>query len=290
MQNEIHKLTDDEYPPLLHEIPDPPKQLYVRGNAVLLSNPITKFLTIVGSRKYSGYGRQAVEHFVSGLRGYDITIVSGLALGIDALAHKAALDAGLPTIAIPGSGLDEHVLYPRSHAGLAKRILDSGGLLLSEFEPTDNAAPWTFPKRNRIMVGMSHAVLVVEAAERSGTLITARLASEYNRDLLVVPGSIFSESSKGTHQFLKLGATPVTTSQDILTALHIETRTNSNGTLSDNVLSGDERKVLEILREPLARDELLERMDMDVTSANVLLSKMELDGLITEKMGMVRRV
>ncbi|MDP2650199.1 MAG: DNA-processing protein DprA [bacterium] len=290
MQNEIHKLTDGESPPLLREIPDAPETLYVRGNTDLLSNPITKFLTVVGSRKYSGYGRQAVEYFVGGLRGYDIAIISGLALGIDALAHKAALDAGLPTIAVPGSGLDEQVLYPRSNTMLARQIVEAGGLLLSEFEPTERAARWTFPQRNRIMVGLAHAVLVIEAEERSGTLITARLTSEYNRELLVVPGSIFSESSKGAHQFLKLGATPVTTPQDILTALHIEARADSDGALSDATLSEEEEKVVELLREPLARDELLERMNMNVTNANILLSKMELDGLITEKMGMVRRV
>ena len=193
---------------LLPEIPDAPDGVYVRGNLPPTNNSC---LAVVGSRNYSNYGKQVVDYLISGLRGYPISIISGLALGIDALAHEAALNAGLHTLAVPGSGIDDSVIYPRRNFGLAQKILESGGGLLSEFEPTFRATTWSFPQRNRIMVGLSHAVLLIEASEKSGTLITARLTAEYNRDLLVVPGNIFLENSFGVHQFLKLGATPVTT-------------------------------------------------------------------------------
>jgi DNA processing protein len=143
------------------------------------------------------------------LAGYPIGIVSGLALGIDAFAHEAALRAGLYTLAVPGSGLGDQVLYPASNRRLADRIVDGGGGLLSELSPDTRAALWTFPQRNRLMAGMCAATLLIEAGEKSGTLITARMAVDYNRELLVVPGSIFSPTSRGCHQFLKLGATPV---------------------------------------------------------------------------------
>ena len=217
--SDIVKLAEKDFPPLLLEIPDPPNKLYVRGT---LPSFEMRWLAVVGSRAMSQYGRQVCEHLISGLRGYPIVIVSGLAYGVDACAHKNALEAGLTTVAVPGSGLDWNVLYPRANAGLAREILKSGGALLSEFEPDLKATDYTFPQRNRIMAGLSHATLIVEAKEKSGSLITARLTAEYNRELLVVPGSIFSAESRGTHQFLKLGATPVTTPEDILRALGIK--------------------------------------------------------------------
>ncbi|MBX2866739.1 DNA-processing protein DprA [Candidatus Kaiserbacteria bacterium] len=213
-----------ECPPYLCEIPDPPEQLYVRGK---LPPSDTTYLAVVGSRKYTEYGRRVVETLIQDLRGHNICIVSGLALGIDALAHEAALQNNLHTIAVPGSGLDDSVLYPKTNRRLAERILESGGALLSEFEPTFKATRWSFPRRNRIMAGLSHAVLIIEAEEKSGTLITARMAADYNRDVLVVPGDIFSKNSHGTHQFLKLGATPVTCADDILDALSFDRNTKT---------------------------------------------------------------
>jgi DNA processing protein len=269
------------FPPLLSEIPEPPKELFLRGN---LPNPEAKLLAVVGSRNYSNYGKQVVEHLVGGLRGYNIAIVSGLALGIDALAHEAALDAGLYTIAVPGSGIDDSALYPRKHVGLAHRILESGGGLLSEFEPYFYATKWSFPQRNRIMAGMSHTTLVIEASERSGTLITARLTADYNRELLVVPGSIFSENSKGPHQFLKLGATPVTTPDDILEALHIEKQEGRE--LSAHITTTAEEVVLKALMSPQDRDSLIRTLGITTQEGNILLMEMELKGLIRESNGM----
>lgn len=280
--SEISELAVHDFPALLREIADPPKKLFVRGT--LPTDRV--WLTVVGSRAMSSYGRDACDYLLGGLRGYPIAIVSGLAYGVDAAAHRAALKAGLPTIAVPGSGLNWDVLYPRAHVSLAKEILKAGGAHLSEFEPSMRAQDYTFPQRNRIMAGMAKATLIVEARERSGSLITARLATEYNRDLLVVPGSIWNEGSKGTHQFLKLGATPVTTPEDILQALGIaferaiEKRTD---------LSGLELRVLEIIANPVSRDELIGALKLPISEANVLLSTMEIKELIKEEMGVMRR-
>lgn len=282
MNDELKRLSPADFPTLLREIPDPPKQLYVRG---VLPDLALKWLAVVGSRAITPYGRQAVTHLIEGLRGYPIAIVSGLAYGADAEAHKAALDVGLPTVAVPGSGLDWDVLYPRAHVSLAREILAKGGALLSEFEPNFKATDYSFPQRNRIMAGLSHATLVIEAKEKSGSLITARLATEYNRELLVVPGSIFSAESRGTHQFLRLGATPVTSPEDILQALGIAVAEKS-ATRTD--LSDDESHVLEIIASPLPREELIKTLALPISEANILLSTMEIKGLIVEELGIVR--
>lgn len=275
MSFEIRHLGPTEFPPLLHELPDPPRQLYAVGN---LPPPELRLLAVVGSRQYTGYGRQVVEHLIGGLQGYPVGIVSGLALGIDALAHEAALAHGLYTLAVPGSGLAEQVIYPARHRGLAERIVNAGGGLLSEFSPETRAATWTFPQRNRIMAGLCHATLLIEAAPKSGTLITARLAVDYNRELLVVPGSIFSETSLGTHQFLKLGATPVTETNDILLSLGLEPGTQTERTRP--ALSREEARVVALLREPQDRDTLIRLLELPAAEATVLLMQMEIAGYI----------
>ena len=283
METSIRQLKQSEFPPLLNEIPDPPKQLFVRGTLPPLH---TKFLCIVGSRRHSPYGKDACETLIKELSGYNIAIISGLALGMDSIAHRAALGAGLKTIAIPGSGLSDSVLYPRTHRFLAHDILKEGGGLLSEFESDFKATVYSFPQRNRIMAGMSHATLVVEAGEKSGTLITSRLASEYNREVLTIPGSIFSKLSYGPHMLIRLGATPVTKGEDILEALGIEKNTLPKQKLHN--LSENEKKVLQLLEHPMVRDELLSKLNLPISEANVLLSAMELKGLIVEKLGEIR--
>jgi DNA processing protein len=283
MNAELTQLSPAEFPTLLREIPQRPKQLYVRGT---LPSTDLKWLAVVGSRACTSYGERALKYLISGLRGYPVAIISGLAYGVDALAHKAALDAGLPTIAVPGSGLDWDVLYPRAHVGLAREILASGGALLSEFDPAMKATDYSFPQRNRIMAGMCPATLVIEAKEKSGSLITAKLAAEFNRDLLVVPGSIFSAESRGTHQFLKLGATPITSVEDLLQALGLAPREKRTILRAD--VSDEERRVLDIIASPLPRDELLDALEIPISEANILLSMMEIKGLIVEELGMVR--
>ncbi len=286
MKDGVIQLAPAEFPPLLREIADAPKQLHVRGTMPSLEK---KWLTVVGSRAMTAYGKQTVRYLIDGLRGYPIVIVSGLAYGVDAAAHRAALDAGLATVAVPGSGLDWDVLYPRGNVALAREILAAGGCLVSEEEPGTRAADWTFPRRNRIMVGLSHATLIIEAKEKSGSLITAKLSTEYNRELLVVPGSIFSEESKGTHQFLKLGASAATSSEDVLQALGIAKREGAArlNELRDD-LSEEERRVFDILHAPVPRDALLDELTLPITEANVLLSTMEIKGLIVEELGVVR--
>lgn len=282
--NEALKLlSPSEFPPLLREIPGAPKKLYVRGE---LPSHEKKWLAVVGSRSISNYGRQAVHHLIEGLRGYPVVIVSGLAYGTDAEAHRAALEAGLPTVAVPGSGLSWKTLYPRANVNLAKEIVAQGGALLSEFEPEFKATDYSFPQRNRVMAGLSQATLIIEAKEKSGSLITARLAADYNRDVLVVPGPIFSAESKGTHQFLRLGATAITSPEDILQALGITQRDTTEVLRTD--VSEEEMRVLALIATPHSREELLDALEMDITEANILLSTMELKGLIVEELGFVR--
>lgn len=281
------KLVDpSDFPPILREIPDPPKRLYLRGEWPSFDK---KWLAVVGARAMSTYGKQVVHHLIEGLAGYPVVIVSGLAYGVDAEAHKTALKVGLTTVGVPGSGLDWNVLYPKANVNLAREIVEKGGALLSEEKPDARSMEYMFPKRNRIMAGLAHAVLVVEAREKSGSLITAKLTTEYNRELLVVPGSIFSEESMGTHQFLRLGATAVTSAEDILVSLGIAKREGpaSWSQMRDD-LSDVEKRVFEILHAPVSRDELIALLELPITDANVLLSTMEIKGLIVEELGVVR--
>ena len=278
----------DAFPPLLKEIPDPPKELFYRGK--LPDWEANKFLCIVGARKYTNYGKEASEKLIAGLSGYPIIIVSGLALGVDSIAHRAALAAGLETIAVLGSGLFDRVIYPASHLGLARKIIEKGGTLISEFPPDFRATAWSFPQRNRIMAGLSNATLVVEAEKKSGTLITSRFATEYNRDVLTIPGSIFSPNSEGPSMLLRLGATPVTRSADILDALGLQPTTNEEQQTARNYddCSPEELKILALLKEPIPRDEIIRLADFHISETSAILSLLEIKGLIKESMGEIR--
>lgn len=285
---DIYKLKLDQFPKPLLEIPQPPKTLYIRGK---LPNSNLIYLAVVGSRKYTSYGKDICEKLISGLKGYPIVIVSGLAMGIDSIAHKAAINNNLITISFPGSGLDNSVLYPRSNIKLAQEIIDNGGCLISEFLPNAISQLYSFPQRNRLMAGISKAVLIIEAEEKSGTLITARMALDYNRDILAVPGSAFSSNSNGTNWLIKQGATPVTTSEDILVALgfNIEkTQLSDKEKYAD--CSKEELKIIDLLREPIERDELIRISGMKTAEANALLSIMEIKDLIKEELGEIRKI
>ena len=272
-------------PYLLQHIPDPPKQLYVRGE--LPNQEEYKFLTIIGARKFTTYGKQVCENIIKGLAGYPIVIVSGLALGIDAIAHQAAIDNDLKTIAIPGSGLDDSVLYPASNRGLAQSIIKNRGCLLSEFEPDFKATNWSFPKRNRIMAGLSHATLVIEAENISGTRITARMATEYNREVFAVPGSIFSPTSEGTNELIREGATPITSAQDIIDFFEFKENTTTQKQFI--ALGPEEEKVMNLLVQPLSRNKIAEELQINIIKLNILLSSMEIKGLIKEELGKMYR-
>ena len=274
----IKEVTTAEFPALLREIPQPPKSLNYRGT--LPPSGIT-LLSVVGSRKYTTYGKQVVQELIGGLKGYPVGIVSGLALGIDSLAHEAALQNNLYTLAVPGGGLSDECIYPATHKPLAHRILGSGGGLLSEYAPDFRAATWSFTQRNRIVAGISTATLLIEGAEKSGTLITARMAVDYNRELLVVPGSIFSPTSAGVHQFLKLGATPVTCAEDILSALQIPMVNALPETKQRPHLTPEQTRVITLLHEPQHRDVLIRALSMSTSEAAQLLMLMELQNMIS---------
>jgi DNA processing protein len=285
----IRELKKKEFPPQLFEIPQPPVKLFIRGE---LPGPNTKLLCVVGSRRYTNYGKEVCEKLIAGLRGYDIAIVSGLAIGIDGIAHQAAINTGLKTIAVPGSGLAVSSIHPMAHLGLAKRILDSGGSMLAEYEPDFKATQYSFPQRNRIMAGLSCAVLIIEAETRSGTLITSKLATDYNKDVFTVPGNIFSKTSEGPHLLLRLGATPITKPEELLEALGFENRdsTPRNLELEYQECSPQEKLVIKTLREPMPKDDLIRSLKIPINEANAVISIMELKGLVSEKLGEIHLI
>ncbi len=304
MSYKINVLNRADWPPLLEKINDPPEQLYYAGQIPDYSR---KFLCVVGSRKYTNYGKEAAEYLIRELRDYPVTIVSGLALGIDSIAHRIALKNNIPTIAIPGSGLHPQALHPQTHVLLAQEIVQNGGTLISEMEPEqkasllmhDTAAKkvfFSFPRRNRIMAGMCHAVLIVEAEIKSGTLITSKLATEYNREVLTIPGSIFSPHSDGPHMLLRLGATPIRNADDILEALNIGKLDFGSPKGDDPLINCSEREMLiiKILVEPLPRDEILRQANykhqIPIGETQTLLSLLELKGLIKETMGEIHLI
>jgi len=280
---EIKKLSKNKFPKAFLEIPQPPKDLWIIGE---MPGEELIYLCVVGSRKFTSYGREACEKIIAGLKGYPIVIVSGFAMGIDTIAHKKAMQVGLKTLVFPGSGLSAEAMYPKTNVRLMEEIVNNGGCLISEFEPDFKATYWSFPMRNRLMAGISKAVLIIEAEERSGTLITARLTIEYNRDLLVVPGSIFSPNSKGVNKLLRAGATPITSSEDVLEALGFELPKDGEKQAKLFLdLLPEEKVVVNSLREPSPRDDLIRAMKMPIPTANALLSVMEIKGLIKEEFG-----
>src|SRR3990167_7142442 len=201
------------FPQLLAQIADPPKQLYCRGNLELLNS---ECIGVVGTRKLTSYGKESAQYITRGLATAGFTIVSGLAMGIDAVAHQITLDSGGKTIAVLGGGVDDKSIGPQINYKLAMDILKNHGLIISEYPEGFQANEKTFPQRNRIISGLSKGVLVVEAPLISGALITTRFATEQNRDVFAVPGNIFSPNSKGPNMLIGKGAKPVFSAQDII--------------------------------------------------------------------------
>lgn len=281
--------------PLLNrllELHDIPEKMYIAGTLPEIrldeyGRATPRILTVVGSRNYTTYGKLSVEKLISSLKGEDVIILSGLALGIDALSHKAALDGKLATIAVPGSGLDASVIYPRNHLSLAEEIVHSGGALLSEFEPTMPAAQWTFPARNRIMAALSDAVLVIEATDKSGTLITARQALELGKDIGAVPGDIFSDTSYGTNMLIKEGAYMIRNADDLFDLLHLPKKEEVS---SNESYTKEEQLLLDLLLEPIEKDQLLIRSELPPDQFLITLSSLEMKGCIQETFGEVRKV
>jgi DNA processing protein len=269
------------YPPLLAELHDPPARLYLRGAAAeLLARPA---VAVVGARSCSPYGAQVARELSRDLAALGVVVVSGLARGVDGEAHRGALAAGGPTVAVLGCGIDRD--YPRAHAQLAGRIAESG-LIVSEYPPGVEPAPWRFPARNRIVAGLAQATVVVEARERSGALITADFALELGRDVFAVPGEITSTLSRGTNDLIRQGATPLLAVDDVLEALGLE-RAPARQTVS---ASQEAQAVLDCLAGGAASlDELSRATGVGSAEVAVALTELELAGLVVQGDGRYRR-
>jgi DNA processing protein len=262
-----------------------PIRLFVRGE---LPPKDYIMLCVVGSRATTPYGRRMCASLISGLARYPVAIISGLALGIDAQAHTTALDVGLPTVAVLPSSTDDSSIYPAGNRALAKRILALGGALVSEQKGPWKAQIHNFPARNRIMAGMSKVTLIIEAGEKSGTLITARLALDYNREVLGIPHELGRETGKGVNMLLREGATLVRNPEDILEALGLKAAPEQKTLPTD--LTVVEITILEALVDPCLKDELIERTELSAQEANIALSSLLIRGLIAERLGKFERV
>lgn len=269
---------DEDYPSQLREIPDPPVLLFAKGLRNLLQQ---NCLAIVGSRNATPQGEANAEAFAETLSRAGITIVSGLALGIDAAAHRGGLKGTGSTIAVVGTGLDR--VYPARNKALAHDIAENG-LLLSEFPLGTISAPGHFPKRNRVISGLSHAVLVVEAALNSGSLITARLALEQGREVMAIPGSIHSPLSKGCHALIKQGAKLVESAQDIAEELAWPVMPSQMPQSSD-AARRDDPLLQHIGFDPVSLDQLVERSGLTVEALSAKLLTLELEGFVSQLPG-----
>jgi DNA processing protein len=267
------------YPSLLAELHDPPSRLYLRGGPELLRRPA---VAIVGARSCSSYGAQVARELARDLAAAGVVVVSGLARGIDGEAHRGALAAGGVTVAVLGCGIDRD--YPRSHTELARRIAEDG-LIVSEYPPGVEPAPWRFPARNRIVAGLSLATVVVEARERSGALITADFALELGRDVFAVPGEITSALSAGANDLLRQGAAPLLSPDDVLGAIGLQ-RAPPAAAAS---LSPAAETVRATLRDGArAADELARAAGLESAELAAALVELELAGLATSADGMYR--
>jgi DNA processing protein len=270
---------DAGYPSLLAAIHDPPPSLYVRGagSEAILSAPA---VAVVGARSCSAYGRSVTRSLARELAAAGLVVVSGMARGIDGEAHRGALEAGV-TVAVLGCGVDRD--YPAAHAELARRICEHG-LIVSEYEPGVEPAPWRFPARNRIIAGLCEATVVVEARERSGALITADFALDEGRDVLAVPGEITSSLSAGTNALIRLGAVPVTCAGDILELFHLDPAAPESAPLPPAAAA-----LLERLRDgAMTADELVRASGVDPAAASAALVELELERRVALEDGVFR--
>ncbi len=272
---------DADYPARLKEIDQPPPVLYVRGNLVQEDNWA---VAVVGTRRVTAYGRQVAEEVSAYLAQHGVTVISGLARGVDAIAHQAALRAGGRTLAVLGSGVDR--IYPPEHRALANQIMHQGALL-SDYPPGTPPEAANFPPRNRIISGLALAVLVVEAGETSGALITAQFAADQGREVFAVPGNILAPQSKGTNRLIQQGARPLLTAQDLLDILDL-TRLHEQRVARVTLPADEvERQILNVLGyEPLHVDEIHRQTGLPVERVSATLVMMELKGLVRHAGGM----
>ena len=275
---------DKHYPKLLKEIWNPPSLLYYKGT---LPENEEYTIGVVGTRKISNYGKQIIPQVVNDLVKNGFTIVSGLALGVDALAHKTTVDCKGKTVAVLGSGIDEQNIYPTQNRYLASEIIKNGGAVISEYPLGTIAFPGNFPFRNRIISGLSLGTLVIEAAEESGALITAKYALDQNREVFAVPGSIFSPTSAGPNKLIKMGARVVTSIDDILETLNLANATEFIKNKKIIPQSPEEEKISTILtQEPMHIDKVILGSGLDAARVGAILTLMEMKGLVKNLGGM----
>lgn len=270
-----------EWPALLDQIEDPPPVLWAWGNLQALTLPM---LAVVGTRQPTSYARVQATRFAHGFAEAGVGVVSGLALGVDACAHQGALKANGTTVAVLGGGVD--VLYPRRHANLRTRLLDAGGLLLSEHPPGSEVRPVHFPRRNRIITGLSHGVVVVEAASQSGSLVSARLALEQNRDVFAIPGMIDNPQAEGCHALIQQGAMLVTSPEAVLGEL---TLSLAHPSVSAECIAPTGEVLAHLSSIPCALDALLARTGLNMAEGMAELLRLEMAGQVQAVAGGWRR-
>jgi len=269
-------IQDKNYPKLLKEIKDPPEILYVRGEIL----PDDSFFAVVGTRMASSYGKQVALEIAGDLAEAGLTIVSGMAPGIDTFCHQATLERKGRTIAVLGTGLDEKSIYPQSNLKLAEKILKTGGALISEYPPGTPGSKFTFPQRNRIISGLSLGVLVVEAKQKSGALITAHHAFSQNRKVFAVPGPIHSSNSKGPHYLIKKGAKLAENANDILRELNLPFPRFHLGKEIKGENEG-ENLILGVLKEgALDVDKIIEKTNLPASKVASTLAILEIKGKV----------
>jgi len=274
-QTQEISINDKNYPKLLKKISDPPKILYVRGKIL----PEEDCFAIVGTRMCSFYGKQVALEIAGDLAEAGLTIVSGLAPGIDTFCHQATLERKKRTIAVLGTGLDEKSIYPQSNLKLAEKIIESGGCLISEYSPGTSGSRFTFPKRNRIIAGLSLGVLVIEAKQKSGALITANLAKKQKRKVFAVPGPIHSSNSRGCHCLIKQGAKLVESANDILKELNLLEITRPGLIATGETL--EENLILDALKEEgLYIDKIIEKTKLPTAKVASTLAILEIKGKV----------
>jgi DNA processing protein len=247
-------------------------------------------VTIVGTRSPSSYGIACCRSIIAGLAGYDICIASGLAYGIDGIALEAAVDAGLHTLAYPGSGVSDEAIYPKVHLALAHKILNAGGAIVSHFSDDEPARPYFFPERNRCLAALSNIVIAIECIKKSGTMITAMAAADFNVTLGAVPGPITSELSSGPHELFRHGAEPIECARDILKLLgYVSDERNDRGDEPPDDCGPEERSIYTALRSPKTQDELLDELRLPAHDLSRWLTVLELKGHIVFRAGTIER-
>lgn len=276
------KITDPRYPQRLKRLKNPPEVLFFKGN--WHQEIFQTCLAVVGSRRMSTYGQEMVQRLVSPLAQNGVTIVSGFMYGVDATAHQAALNVRGKTIAVMGCGID--IIRPKNQKELYNNVILLNGLILSELAGNHPAFRWTFVKRNRIVVGLSQAVLVVEAGEKSGALITAKIAQEHKTPVLAVPGQATSGVAQGTNWLIKNGAKPVTEAKEVAQTLNISLRHIYTSKVCIKKLSGMEEQIYKLLEvEPLEIDQIVRQLKLPASEVGTTLSLMVLKNILKEVKG-----